>query len=454
MRQKSPKKGTYMKKLLLLSSLVCFIFCLPFKNMKADAIPILSYDIFCEDYNLQNEDFMQFDAGFYIIASLDDYIVQNVFYGDLEAYAFDQNLSSLTAEKIVNLFVNSQKDKEQYKNIFQNLLLEFQKFPYSFSYGGYVIAVYSQAVLYSHEPIYELYGTCAKSKLDQSEANIAGKGTHVVNISSPTSLETIQKKYSATDNADGTIDTLSFISNYSLNNLKLGTYFILVTAIDSSKNKICAVDKILVEDFDAPIIVLSRSEIIIEVNTPYSLTSAEEYFSVTDNCTIDSKITKTWHYPKNFSTSQLGEYRLGLTAIDERNNTSAKKELVIQVIDSIAPTIKIKNNMDRIISDKELTKAEILSYLEVEDNYDTSLTTDDIEILENTCTGQAGKIYNIQVKLQDSSGNCTILDIPYDYRDTKAPIIFVVDVLYLDSTKNYTPSEILAMLKEAGIELK
>ncbi len=442
-----------MKKILFLLSIIYFIFCWNIRrSITAEAISIESYELYCEDRAFDSNDFICLDAGFYLISSTNQIMSEQYFKGDIKYYEIQQDPATLSVENILNMMKISSENQSQYSTIFQNLLNEFKNISQPFRYKGYILQVNSQAVFYPKEDISEVYAVWAKTKKEYQNIQLAGHKTHIINVSQPKSLEDIQKKYSVTDNAE-IIEPLSFYSNYTLDNLHVGTYFILVTAIDSAQNQTSAVDIISVVDFDCPIITLSQEEIIIDVGSSYDIKDAESYFNIEDNYTPTSKIRKQWDYPQNFSTNQIGQYRLGLTAFDSSNNESEKKEIILHVKDRIPPTIKIKNNMDRIITNKELTNNEILSFLEVEDNYDTTISVDDIEIIENTCSGKAGQIYNIKVKVQDQSGNPTIIDIPYDYRDTIAPIIYVTDVLYLDPTKEYTPKEILALLEEAGIKL-
>ncbi|MDE6655403.1 MAG: DUF5011 domain-containing protein, partial [Anaeroplasmataceae bacterium] len=316
-------------------------------------------------------------------------------------------------------------------------------------FGIHAVNVLSYAVFHTDD---YLIMTCfgGQRKAPNTDCTISGNMTHFVDVNHPTSLNDIKARYHATDNVDGDITSrLSFETNYNPQNLKVGTYYLIVYVYDKAGHKTLTADLIRVKDFTAPTISLSKTEHTIEVHSNFTLEDAKKFFSATDNFTPQNQIQ--WKFEDNYKNqfNTLGTYTITATAKDSDGNTSSKT-LTIHVKDTTKPTISLLTGGDTIYADHVLSDSEIKALLKVTDNYYT-LSNTQINIIENTCTGAQGKEYRLKVSIMDGSNNVGEQIFKYYLLDTEYPIITVEKTLYIPMGYSYTNEQIIQMLQDAGI---
>lgn len=393
-------------------------------------------------------------AGYYVLGADEDLTIQMVI-GDASTSFFDGANANepLTKEKFSSLV----PVKKEHSNEVNELIKQVNDYcidasgVISYSRGGFLfIRVDSYAVLVNEKELTYVDLFYLPTAKENTDTSIAGSKTHIVNIASPLSLEEIKQRYTAFDNVDKDITSqIQFLTNYNPQNIKLGTFYILATVVDSSGNKTSVADIILVKDFEPPVVSLATPTKSIEVNEIFTGEDAKKLFSVTDNWSKNISLNFIDNYNDCFDT--VGIYTITAYAIDEEGNVSKHKTLTIFVNDSTAPTIHLKAGGNTIIADHVLTDDEIRALMIVEDNYD-SISQNKIEIIENTCDGEQVKDFIIKVQVKDEEENYSEpTSFIYRLTDTESPIIMVSQTLYIEVGLSLTNEQIINMLKEAGI---
>lgn len=437
-----------MKKKKIIIVVLFLFFCLPLiHKFKADATnsPIIIYD----DEDIHSNSAIVLNRGYYLLGQRGFDVSESNFTGDYHFYYLNEGYSTISRQDIEYNLGLELDDGSIDSNLLDPFNTAFSGYCTK-TYGVIMLRVDSYAALFTDTEIPEvfLYGTYAQPL--KTEISIAGNRTHFVDIDSPIPLTEIQRRYSATDNVDGNLThQIHFESNYNEQSLSIGTYYISASVTDASNHKTFIIDTIHVKDFTAPEISLSKKEHIIEVNTPFTTEEAKKFFTIRDNYTPANQLKVNFvdNYNNNYST--LGTYTLTAHAYDIENNTSSET-LTLQVVDTTKPTISLIAGGNTIISDHILTENEILSLMSVEDNY-YNISNKDITILENTCTGEQGKEFQIKVCVQDGSQNIGEASFTYYLTDTISPIIMVEKTLYIPIGSKYSNDQIISMLKEAGI---
>ncbi|MDE5856139.1 MAG: hypothetical protein K2H06_03735, partial [Anaeroplasmataceae bacterium] len=283
-----------------------------------------------------------------------------------------------------------------------------------------------------------------------TNCSIAGNMTHIVDCDHPTPLSEIQARYRATDNVDGDITKkLVFETNYDPNHLSIGSYYILMHVTDNAKHTTYAADIIIVKDFTPPSINLSKKEHVIEVHTSFTFEDAKKFFTAQDNYTPQDSIYWTFKDEYKNQFDKVGTYTITATASDLEKNSSVST-LTIRVVDTTKPIISLIAGGNTIYATHILTDGEIRALFMVTDNYST-ISNSQIQIVENTCTGQQGKEYTLRVSVTDECNNVGEQTFKYYLMDTEAPIIMVEKTIYIPLGSNYTNEQILEMLKEVGV---
>lgn len=431
-----------MKKIILFFTLLFVgIYGNIFINIPTNAKTLISSKDF------ETSDVRILNSGYYLIFSQNTLISEEYFIGD---YVYSIYYGS---EIRPEDFGRIMEYDEKYFDAISEMCNDASKFdhPNYKELGITVLYVKSYAALVNNnELISQLTITYAQTGQTNTDSHISGGMTHIINAENMLSLDEIKSRYRATDNVDNDItSSIVFTSNYSSTST-LGKYYIMAQVTDRAGNKTTAIDYILVKDFTAPSISLTNSNISIEVHTTYTSEDAKKNFIFSDNYSKPEELQITFedNYNNNFNT--LGSYTITATAKDKDGNISNPATLTINIVDTTKPQISLKAGGDRIVSNHILTNEEILALLQVSDNYD-QLSTSNINIINNTCTGQQGQEYIIQVQIADSSSNIGEATFKYYLTDTTSPIIIVEDTLYIEEGVDYTSEQLINMLKEAGI---
>ncbi len=145
------------------------------------------------------------------------------------------------------------------------------------------------------------------------------------------------------------------------------------------------------------------------------------------------------------NTAKLGSYSVGVYYKDDPNI----KEVVVHVVDTIAPTIKVKEKtisypLNEVVTEKRFLKD---IGIQVSDNYDKE---SDIKIkvqLSNLDTSQEGKVSKVQIVAEDSAGNKTKTSVNVHIQSTQyfieANSFEITMEEYLKAVKNNTVDEMI-----------
>lgn len=386
-------------------------------------------------------------SGYYLFGCNGTQIDEQFFKGDFDYFFQEEGSYSLEYQMI-----------EENLNIPYDVDLSIVGTPFLNDWGS--VSVYRNGIRIIHVKSYAVFFTEGEvvsitcyGMLEQTpntNTSISGNMTHFVDYDHPLSIEEIQSRYHATDNVDGEItNQLVFETNYNPSHIDIGSFYIILHVKDSAGHTTYTADKIIVKDFTPSSIQLLHKEYTIEVHTMFTSADAKNFFTATDNQTPQKNIH--WEYQDNYQNhfNTIGTYTITGTANDYENNRSSEI-LTIHVVDTTKPIISLLAGGDKIIADHILSDEEIRGLLKVTDNY-YSLSNTQIQIVENTCTGDQGKEYRIKVSIKDESNNIGETILKYYLTDTESPIIMVENVLYIPLGATYTNEQIIQMLKEAGI---
>ena len=442
-----------MKKIIVLFGMVAVLFYSGlFSKADSSSSAVHQYH---QTFEFSGNDSVILESGYYILYSFFDYIDTDWLKGDVTTTHSDGvDIEESEADRsVLQQYLSVPENKMAELDMLQQELKEnlYNGRNWSIPYDGiYFAKINGCAVL---APTVNLYIECfyIKEEISASDMTISGGKTHLVDISSPLTLEQIQQRYYAVDQVDGTIDSsqLYFESNYP-EKIALGQYYILVWAKDRQNNVTYSADYILVKDLSSPIVELKQEKIVVDVHDVYTSEDAKKLFTFSDNYTPSEELICFWddRYQSNFDT--IGTYTIGVYCKDKDGNASATKTLTIEVKDRIAPTIQLKDGVEKIISDHPLNEDEIKSYFIVTDNY-YELSNNELVVVSNTCDGTEGKDFKIVISITDPSGNQETKEFLYYITDPTGPIIYVKDTLYLPKDQLITNEQLLEMLKNAGL---
>lgn len=439
-----------MKKVLLLSSIFILFFCIGLeKKVHADAYynPMELY----ESYLVEKPFATVLPEGYYLIGTYPYTSSKDNFKGDFTYYHID-NKDIVDIEDI-----KKTGPLDLPENIIQSDLIdEFNCFFDEISiFGASVVKVNSSAVFFTDlKDSYTLTVFTILTAELNSNPSIAGNKHHFTSIDHPISLEDLKARYTAEDNVDKNISNRIIMdTNYDPEHRRLGSYYVSIKVSDSAMNETSIFDIIECKDFIPPTISFldQKQEITIEVNTDFKLEDAQKHFLVSDNYDQEKDIKKYYTDIDNYlqNHQKLGTYRYKLLALDS-DGSSNEAVLHINIVDRTKPTITLKGGGDTIYSDHVLQTEEILALFDVSDNY-YNVSPADLKIISNTCEGIEGTEYLLTLSLTDGSNNTQEKIFKYYLNDTHSPIIRVEKTLFLPLGKQFTNSELLNMLKDAGI---
>lgn len=277
-------------------------------------------------------------------------------------------------------------------------------------------------------------------------------GVYVTSVDNPASLEEIKSHLHAYDEVDGDLTEEIKVDedNYSENSHKVGEYDIKFSVSDKSNNTAHLTIKVSVVDVVKPIINISDS-FTSKLSEPLSLEDIKNKIEVSDN--YDKEISYTISKDE-FSGNEnvVGTYKIEISATDSSNNTSTK-EISINVVDDIKPTIsgtsEIKTSIKTKVSIEDIKKGLI-----VNDNYD-ELSITDLVVESDGYSDNYNQLGNYEVKfsVSDKSNNKSETfivfvkvvdeDIPYFTVDD-----FIINVDYYASLNH---EQIIELLSKTNI---
>ena len=204
----------------------------------------------------------------------------------------------------------------------------------------------------------------------------------------------------------------------------LGTYQVLVSAIDSSGLKTTVRLELLVIDEIDPVIQLVSYTPMIEV---FSVLTREQMLSyivnVSDNYSDLSRLDVEISNDIRFDA--LGEYYIYYFVSDSSGNQNQTK-IKVRIVDQEKPTIIID---DSLVFDVFGPRPFLIDYLDYFDNYDDKDVLK-IRIDEKIQMDIVGK-YQIVIEVEDSSKNKTILRLYVEVVDKKSPVVTQLNELII-----------------------
>ena len=221
--------------------------------------------------------------------------------------------------------------------------------------------------------------------------------------------------FNITDNRDS-LDTLDVViddDNFDCN--EIGTYNVPVTVTDHFSNTTSKTVVVEVVDKTAPVISVNESAgytLNIEVNSSNDI---KYYVSASDN--VDGDVTAFITTDVELDTSELGTQVINVSADDNSGNTSTQ-QLVVNVVDTTAPTIKLTKGSSVTANYGKSFK--VSKYYKVTDNYDEEVS--DIVVDGEVDTSAEGD-YELVITATDSSGNSSSKTLTVTVDDLAGPTI-------------------------------
>jgi hypothetical protein len=205
------------------------------------------------------------------------------------------------------------------------------------------------------------------------------------------------------DNKDDDTNLLITVDDSNLDTSVPGEYEITITVRDTEGNETVVTKTIVVEDKEAPLILLSTTAArVFQVND--TMPDLSQYIdSVTDNVDLIFNVSTD----TSLDMTSLGEYTVVYSVEDTAGNIGTA-ELTIEIVDTIAPELLMNDVFDWMYSLNEATPEFDLAIESVSDNYDVLEISDVIiDFSEVDMTSQG--TYSVYFTLIDESGNETTI---------------------------------------------
>ena len=137
---------------------------------------------------------------------------------------------------------------------------------------------------------------------------------------------------------------------------------------------------------------------------------------------VETIITYNGEEVDGVDTTKLGSYVVTTYAIDKFGNRSMNIVRTYNIIDTIAPTIEISDEVIFVEKGESIKDIKLKAY----DNYDEDVT---VEILTNDVNFNKKGTYRIAYKATDSSGNTTIVYGTVVVKNTTEIVLYVIVAL-------------------------
>ncbi len=215
--------------------------------------------------------------------------------------------------------------------------------------------------------------------------------------------------YSAIDNCDGDI-TEKVIINGEIDKDSIGEYVLTYTVVDLYGNKAIKQRTISYVDTKAPEITLvGNNQYILEVGSEYK----ELGYSAIDN--YDGNITEKVVVSGNVNVWGIGDYPITYEVTDANGNTATVVRIV-QVRDTLAPTISLKGDSKIVINVGDFY--EEAGYTAT-DNYEGDLTSR-VQV-KGSVNINVPDTYVVTYSVSDGSGNVSTVQRTVICRDSVPP---------------------------------
>jgi hypothetical protein len=260
-------------------------------------------------------------------------------------------------------------------------------------------------------------------------------------------------QYYASDTEDGEL-SLSIVSS-DLNTSALGTYTVVLSAVDSFGAETQKTITVNVIDTVLPIIKLNGN-LVTAYTKQYNLSETNDIqqlfnlITATDN--YDGDLTSSINFPESVNLTTIGTTIYDVTVTDSSGNTRTL-ELTIVVKDDIAPTF---NSTSSSVTGTQLTQLSLThfeSLIDVSDNYDT-LGNITIQLYKDEYTANYNVLgtYRVIYSATDSSGNVAFHIFYVDVVNYNAPVfVFDSSLIVVTDNQPITESELQTLLESYGV---
>lgn len=197
-----------------------------------------------------------------------------------------------------------------------------------------------------------------------------------------------------------------------------GPQVITMTATDASQNSSVCSFTLEVEDQTAPVIACPAAQDTVYLDAMCEATVPDYVTSlvVDDNCGVDT----VFQNPLAGDNIGTGSHTIVIEAEDESGNGSSCT-VTLAVLDTIPPMVSCDPDTLYLGPACEATLPDYLSLASVDDNCDTTFTTDQSPAM-GTIIDSAG-IYNVLLSFTDQSGNTGTCNVEVLVVDTIPPTI-------------------------------
>lgn len=278
-------------------------------------------------------------------------------------------------------------------------------------------------VVGEYEVLYEVIDSSQNKKVEKQKVIVLDRTkptieAHDLTIEVLTSEPDYFSSVSASDNYDKKLKLE--IDDQAVDLTKLGVYELKYTVTDDSGNQVSQTIQVTVVDSTKPSIKVHHQTLDIYSATPDFTTFFEVIDLFDQNPTIEADFS-------HIDVNTFGEYKVMITATDQSGNTNSK-ELVIQVVDQIAPVFEPIDHIVYQLGD------EIPNYLEhvvVTDNVDGDIPTSQVIVYDQYVNLKQEGLYSLTYQVMDSSLNSTSYSIVVRVVDDMAPDLNVIEEITL-----------------------
>lgn len=372
------------------------------------------------DYEAVSEFYKLYDYDFYNSTD-SNFTYKNNLGCDADTYYANESWYTWDNQEICSVI--SSKWTSKIHSIFSN------SFPSKFcANGNMVLIVPAEDVTISRNSTSLTYGLEAyihKGKLlegDYIAPVIGGTVNLSVNVDNQPSLEEILSHVKAHDETDGDVPITVTSSTYTPGEMKVGEYFIHLSATDAAGNT--GTEKITLNRFDSTSPSINGQD-SYTLNYDHDITLQKILNNLTTSDNVDTNLPLEV-VSDTFSGNEhtLGNYQVVVRTKDLSNNYSANKTVNLAVKNQGNSVITAPKEITVTIS-SPLTLEALKERINVTDGYDGEVTNYTIEGFdEYTRTERSVGINTITISYTNSGGNTATATIQIKKVDDKAPGIY------------------------------
>lgn len=257
--------------------------------------------------------------------------------------------------------------------------------------------------------------------IDKNAPTIGGSVNVSINIDNQPSQEEILSHVTAWDDTDGVVPVVVESSTYVQGEMKIGVFYINVSATDKAGNKATGVITCHKNDYTAPVI---SGQATYDLNYDHDLTldKIKENLNITDN--VDSNLELEL-VSDNFTRNshKLGNYQVVFKTKDLSNNVSANFTIDLSVKNKGTAVITAVNKIT-IPTNQLFTLAELKAKISVVDGYDGVIEDYVIAGFDDyTATSKEVGTNVITISYTNSGGNTATAYIELVKEDNIPPVI-------------------------------